>query len=70
MSISRPFTILGWVLIAAAISAAGVAAFVSRGQFPSAVALLRVARRNIAVRVLALAAWAWVGWHFFVHTSR
>ena len=70
MTMSRPLTIAGWVVIVVAIAAALVASLVSRGQFPSGLALLRVARRNIAVRVIALAGWVWVGWHFFVRTSR
>ena len=70
VTMSRPLTIAGWVVIVVAIAAALVASLVSRGQFPSGLALLRVARRNIAVRVIALAGWVWVGWHFFVRTSR
>ena len=70
MSISRPWTIAGWVVIAIAIATARVASLVSRGEFPGLVGLLRVATRRVVVRVIALASWAWVGWHFFVRTSR
>jgi hypothetical protein len=70
VTISRSFTIAGWIVIAVAIAAACIGALVSRGRFPSAVALLRLAVRNVVVRVFALAVWAWVGWHFFVRTSR
>ena len=70
MTISRSLTIAGWIVIAVAIAAACIGALVSRGRFPSAVALLRMAVRNVVVRVFALAVWAWVGWHFFVRTSR
>ena len=70
MTISRSFTIAGWIVIAVAIGAASIGALVSRGRFPNAVALLRTAVHNVVVRVIALAGWAWVGWHFFVRTSR
>jgi Family of unknown function (DUF6186) len=70
VTISRSLTIAGWVVIAVAIATAWIASLVSRGQFPSLVALFRLATRNVAVRVVALAGWAWLGWHFFVRTSR
>jgi hypothetical protein len=63
-------TLAGWILIAVAFTTAGIVAVVSRGRFPSAIAVLRAAMRNVVVRVIALAGWAWVGWHFFVRTSR
>jgi len=70
VTVSRSLTIAGWVVIAVAIAAAWLGAVLSPGRFPSAIALLRVAVRNAVVRVIALAGWAWVGWHFFVRTSR
>jgi hypothetical protein len=70
VTVSRSLTIAGWIVIAVAIAAAWAGAVMSRGRFPSAVALLRLAVRNVVVRVIALAVWAWVGWHFFVRTSR
>jgi hypothetical protein len=70
MTFSRSATIAGWIVIAVAIAAAWIGAVMSQGRFPSAVALLRMAVRNVVVRVIALAIWAWVGWHFFVRTSR
>jgi hypothetical protein len=70
VTISRSLTIAGWILIAVAITAAWVSAVVSRGRFPTAIALLRTAMHNVVVRGIALAGWAWVGWHFFVRTSR
>jgi hypothetical protein len=42
----------------------------SHGRFPGGVALLRAGMRNRVARVLVLAGWVWVGWHFFVRTSR
>ena len=70
MTFSRPVTLAGWILIAVAFTAAAIVAIGSRGRFPSAIAVLRAAMRNVVVRVIALAGWAWVGWHFFVRTSR
>ncbi len=70
MTISRSLTIAGWIVIAVAFAAAWIGALISRGRFPTAVALLHTAMHNILVRVIALAGWAWVGWHFFVRTSR
>jgi hypothetical protein len=70
VTLSRSVTIAGWIVIAIAIAAACIGALVYRRRFPSALALLRMAVRNVVVRVIALAVWAWVGWHFFVRTSR
>jgi hypothetical protein len=70
VSISRPVTIAGWIIIAVVFVTAWIVARVSDGRFPTAVALIRTGMRHLPVRIIALAAWAWVGWHFFVHTSR
>jgi hypothetical protein len=70
VTVSRSLTIAGWIVIAVAITAAWISAVVSRGRFPTAIALLRTATQNVVVRGIALAGWAWVGWHFFVRTSR
>ena len=70
MTVSRSLTIAGWIVIAVGVSAACVGALISRGRFPTPVALLRTAMHNVVVRCIALAGWAWVGWHFFVRTSR
>jgi hypothetical protein len=70
MTFSRLVTIAGWIVIAVAFAAAWAAAVVSRGRFPTLIAMVRAAMRNVVVRGIALAGWAWVGWHFFVRTSR
>jgi hypothetical protein len=70
VTLSHSATVAGWIVICVAIAAASVGAITSRGRFPGAAALLRVATRRIVVRVILLVGWAWVGWHFFVHTSR
>jgi hypothetical protein len=70
VTFSHSVTIAGWVVIGVAFAAAWISVVVSRGRFPSGVALMHVAMRHIVVRIFALAAWAWIGWHFFVRTSR
>jgi hypothetical protein len=70
VTFSRSVTIAGWIVIAVGFAAAWIAAFASHGRFPTATALLRMATHRVVVRVLLLAGWVWVGWHFFVHTSR
>jgi hypothetical protein len=70
VSFSRPVTIAGWVVIAVVFVTAWVVARISHGRFPTAVALIRTGMRHVPVRIIVLLAWAWVGWHFFVHTSR
>ena len=70
MTFSRSATLAGWIVIAIGFSAALIIAVASRGRFPNVIAVLRTAMRNVVVRAFALAIWAWVGWHFFVRTSR
>jgi Family of unknown function (DUF6186) len=70
MTFSQAQTVAGWVVIGLAIGAATAVARATRGRFPSAVAVVRAATRGITGRVIGLAAWAWVGWHFFVRTTR
>jgi hypothetical protein len=70
VTFSRSVTLAGWIVIAVAFSAAWIGAVLSRGRFPNAISVLRTAMRNVVVRAIALAVWAWVGWHFFVRTSR
>ena len=45
-------------------------AIATRGRAPHGAALLRVAVRNPAVRAIVIVAWIWLGWHFFVRTTR
>jgi hypothetical protein len=70
VTLSHATTITGWIVIVAAIAIAWTSSLTSHGRFPDAATLLRVATRRVVVRVFLLAGWAWVGWHFFVHTSR
>jgi hypothetical protein len=68
--VNRTATIVGWIVIAVAISLAWATAVITHGRFPPLAVLLRDASKHVAVRVLLLAGWAWLGWHFFVRTSR
>lgn len=70
MTFSRSATLTVWVVIAVAFAAAWIVTAASDGRFPSGVALLRMANRRVVVRIVVLAAWLWVGWHFFVRTTR
>jgi hypothetical protein len=70
LAIGKVATQVGWGVIAAALGAVVVVAWLSRGRFPGGVALLRAGMRNRLARVLVLAGWVWLGWHFFVRTSR
>jgi uncharacterized membrane protein len=70
MTLSHATTVGGWIVIVIAIAAAWTGVVVSHRRFPDAAALLRLATRRVVVRVILLAGWAWIGWHFFVHTSR
>jgi hypothetical protein len=70
VSLAHTVTIVGWIVISLAIAAMTIGALVSRGRFPTAVALLHNAMRHIAVRVFVFASFAWIGWHFFDRTSR
>jgi hypothetical protein len=70
VGIGRVETLVGWGVIAAAFGTVIAVAWLSHGRFPGGVALLRAGMRNRFARVLVLAGWLWLGWHFFVRTSR
>ena len=70
LAIGRVATLVGWGVIAVALGTVVVVAWVSHGRFPASVALLRAGMRNRFARVLVLGGWVWLGWHFFVRTSR
>ena len=70
MTLSHTVTVAGWLVISVAIATVWAGAVASHGRFPTAGALLRHASQHVVVRGFLLAGWAWVGWHFFVHTSR
>ena len=70
MTFSQAQTVAGWVVIGVAIVAATAVALATRGRFPSAVAVVRATTRGATGRIIGIVAWAWLGWHFFVRTTR
>jgi hypothetical protein len=70
VTFSRSVTLTVWVMIAVGFVAAWIVSATSDGRFSSGLALLRMANRRIVVHIFVLAAWLWVGWHFFVRTTR
>jgi hypothetical protein len=70
VTFSHSVTIAGWIVIGVGFAVAWIGALASRGRFPTAVAVVRTATHHALVRALLLAGRAWVGWHFFVHTTR
>jgi hypothetical protein len=66
---SRVITYLVWALLATAIVATQAFAVTTR-RIPTLGELIRTGVQRRAVRVIALAAWLWLGWHFFVRSTR
>jgi hypothetical protein len=67
---TRTVTLIGWAVVAAVLVAAHIASAVKGDRLPSGYALLRMAMRVRVVRVVVLAGWLWLGWHFFVRADR
>jgi Family of unknown function (DUF6186) len=65
VTLSHTTTIAGWIVIAIF-----TAVVVLLPRVPSFATMLRSRARSTVVRVILLLAWAWIGWHFFVRTSR
>ncbi len=66
---TRLITYIGWgVLLAAAVTTQAIGATSNRvatvGQ------LIRRLTARATLRAIALVGWLWVGWHFFVRSSR
>jgi hypothetical protein len=70
LAIGRVPTLVGWTVLASVFAALVLTSVVTRGGFPSGVALLRVVTRRVGLRVVAVLGWVWLGWHLFVRTSR
>jgi len=70
VTLSKSVTLAGWIVIVVAIVATWIGARLSRGRFPTGVGFLRTATNHVTARIVAYALWAWVGWHFFVRTTR
>jgi len=66
---SRAATFVVWGVLAAVLVATQVFAGATR-RIPTVGAWIRALVRHPAVRVGVLAGWLWLGWHFFVRSSR
>jgi uncharacterized protein DUF6186 len=65
---TRPVTLVGFALLAAAIAAAQTLGL-RRGTTATLGQVLARARRSTAGRCLLLAGWLWLGWHLFVRAD-
>jgi hypothetical protein len=66
---SRALTFVVWGLLAAAFVATQAFAVTTR-RIPTIGELLRTVVQRRAVRAIALISWLWLGWHFFVRSTR
>jgi hypothetical protein len=66
---SRTFTFLVWGALAAALVVVQIVALTTR-RIPTVGGLIKAATRHRAAQLLLLAGWLWLGWHFFVRSSR
>jgi hypothetical protein len=66
---SRWLSFAVWALIALTLIGAQVVAMTTH-RIPSVTDVVRRAVRHPAVRVICLVGWLWLGWHFFVRSSR
>jgi hypothetical protein len=66
---SRTLSLVVWGLIAVSLVTTQVIAVTTR-RIPTATEFVRSIVRRPGVRLVTLALWFWVGWHFFVRSSR
>lgn len=66
---SRTVTLVGFAVLVAAALAVEVVARRRRGV-PTLGAVADAVTRRVAVRVVLLAGWLWLGWHLFVRVAR
>ena len=67
---SRAATFVVWGALAVALLVATQVFAVTTRRIPTVGALIRALVRRPGVRVVLLAGWLWLGWHFFVRSSR
>jgi len=63
---SRWVTFAGWLLLLATVVALELRARARPSRYATLGETVSVVFRNPLVRGLALAGWAWLGWHLFV----
>ena len=66
---SATWTYLGWAVVAGALLLVQATA-VATGRWPTLAGLIRELTRRRSAQRVCLAGWLWVGWHFFVRSSR
>jgi hypothetical protein len=66
---SRAATFVVWGALALLLVATQAVAVMTR-RIPTIADLIKAMTRRPVVRVVLLAVWLWVGWHFFVRSSR
>jgi len=66
---SRAATFLVWSSLAASLVIVQVVAVTTR-RIPTLGDLIRTTVQRRAVRIICLAGWLWLGWHFFVRSTR
>jgi hypothetical protein len=66
---SRAWGYVGWVLVAAGFAAIQLSAVATR-RWATVADLVRALTRRRTPQLACLAGWLWLGWHFFVRSSR
>jgi hypothetical protein len=68
--VSHAVTVAGWIVLACAIVTACGLSIGPRRRVPTFAMVMRSLARFSVARVVLLLVWIWVGWHFFVRTTR
>jgi hypothetical protein len=66
---TRAWGYLGWALVAAGFAVVQVGALATR-RWATVADVVRALTRRRALQLACLAGWLWLGWHFFVRSSR
>jgi Family of unknown function (DUF6186) len=65
----RAWGYLSWALVAGGFAVIQMGAVATR-RWPTVAGVVRVLTRRRALQLVCLAGWLWLGWHFFVRSSR
>ena len=66
---TRAWGYVGWVLVAAGFAAVELGAVATR-RWATVADVVRALTRWRTLRLACLAGWLWLGWHFFVRSTR